>query len=62
MHRETGIPLDIWKTVNKRTIRTGVPIDDTLIAYEQQTADRYFRAGLLPRKLDVWKGFDRSFS
>ncbi|QXQ07141.1 hypothetical protein KX816_03570 [Sphingosinicellaceae bacterium] len=48
--------------MNKRTIRTGVPIDDTLIAYEQQTADRYFRAGLLPRKLDVWKGFDRSFS
>ena len=62
MHQETGIALDVWKRVLGRTKRMPAPIDDALIAKQQKTADRYFRAGLLSQKIDVRKGFDRSFA
>lgn len=61
LHRETGIPLDVWNTVNARTIRTGTAIDAALIADQQRTADRYFRAGLIAKPINVRKGFDTSF-
>jgi sulfonate transport system substrate-binding protein len=62
MHRETGIALDIWRTVNARVHRVPVPIDDALIAEQQRTADRYLRAGLIAKPIDVRQGFDTSFS
>ncbi len=62
LHAETGISIDIWKTVNARTVRVGTGITDALIADQQRTADRYVRAGLLEQAVDVRKGFDTSFS
>lgn len=62
LHRETGIPTDIWRRVNARTKRKPVAITDQLIADQQKTADRYFRAGLLTSKVDVRSGFDKGFT
>ncbi len=62
LHQETGIPLDVWQAVTKRTRRLPTEIDAALIAAQQQTADRYFHAGLIDRKIDVKSGFDQSFS
>lgn len=61
MHRETGIPLDVWLAVARKAHRHPVPITPALIADQQKTADRYHRAGLLKTALDVSKGFDASF-
>lgn len=62
MHRDTGMALDILRITNGRSVRVPVPIDETLIAEEQKTADRYFRAGLIPSRLDVRRSFDTSFT
>ena len=61
LHRETGIPFDVWKSVSDRTVRIGIPIDATLIADQQKTADRYLRAGVIAKPIDVRQGFDASF-
>lgn len=61
-HRDTGLPLDILRITNGRITRIPVPIDATLIAAEQQTADRYFRAGLIPARIDIRSAFDASFT
>jgi sulfonate transport system substrate-binding protein len=62
MHKETGIALDIDRIVVGRSDRVPVPIDDALIAEQQKTADRYLRAGLISQRIDVRRGFDKSFS
>lgn len=62
MHRDTGLPLDILRVTTKRSDRVPVAIDDRVIAAEQQTADRYHRAGVLAKRVDVRSGFDRSFA
>lgn len=62
MHQETGIALDIWQVAAGRATRVPVPIDDTLIAEQQKTADRFLRAKLLAKPVDVRSGFDKSFS
>lgn len=60
--QETGIALSVWQAVARRTQRLPAPIDATLIADQQRTADRYLRAGLIDRKIDVASGFDPSFA
>ena len=62
MHRDTGLPLDILKVTSSRSDRRPVPIDEAVIAAQQQTADRYLHAGVLSRRVDVKSGFDRSFA
>lgn len=59
--KETGVALDVWRTVTARTYRLPAPIDDTVIADQQKTADRYYRAKLIDKKIDVRPGFDASF-
>jgi sulfonate transport system substrate-binding protein len=49
----------ILKTMIGRTQRLPVQIDTALIAAEQRTADRYFRAGVIAKRIDVTPGFDR---
>ncbi len=61
MEKETGLSAAIWQETARRSLRPPVPITPELIAAEQQTADRYVRAGLLPAKIDVARGFDTSF-
>jgi sulfonate transport system substrate-binding protein len=60
--KETGVPLEVWRAVAGRTKRLPAPIDATLIADQQKTADRYLRAGLIEKKIDVRQGFDASFA
>lgn len=62
MHRDTGLAIDILRITNGRADRVPAKVDEALIAQEQQTADRYFRAGVITRKLDVRPVFDTSFS
>ncbi len=62
LNRETGIPVNVWKTVTDRTKRLPVGITASLIADQQKTADRYARAGLIERRIDVKIGFDESFT
>jgi sulfonate transport system substrate-binding protein len=61
LHRETGVPVDIWETISRRTGRVGVGIDEALLADQQRTADRYLRAGLLTKAVVAREGFDTSF-
>lgn len=61
LHNETGIALDVWQEVNAHSRRLPIAIDDTLIADQQRTADRYFRAGLITQAINVRQGFDKSF-
>jgi len=61
MHRDTGMALDILRITNGRSTRMPAPIDATLIAEQQKTADRYFRAGVIASRIDVTAGFDTSF-
>jgi sulfonate transport system substrate-binding protein len=60
--RETGVDVAVWQSVTRRTRRLAAPIDATLIADQQRTADRYRRAGLIDRPVDVATGFDASFA
>ncbi len=62
MHRDTGLSLDILKIMSGRADRRPVPITPALVADEQKTADRYLRAGLIPRRIDVQSSFDTSFA
>jgi sulfonate transport system substrate-binding protein len=59
MYRDTGMDPAILKTMIGRTQRLPVQIDAALIAAEQRTADRYFRAGVIAKRIDVTPGFDR---
>jgi len=38
------------------------PINDAVVADEQQTIDLYFRSGLIKQKLNAAETVDRSFS
>jgi sulfonate transport system substrate-binding protein len=60
--KETGVPLAVWRKITARTKRLPAVIDTALIADQQKTADRYFRAGLIDRKIDVRPSFDTSFA
>lgn len=62
MHKDTGLARDILRITHGRADRFPAKVDATLIAQEQETADRYLRAGVINRKLDVAGLFDTSFS
>lgn len=59
--KDTAIAPDVWQRVLDRTQRLPAPIDDALIADQQKTADRYLRAGLIAKPIDVRSAFDKSF-
>jgi sulfonate transport system substrate-binding protein len=58
MNVQPEVPLK-WLTRAKIRI---APIDDSVIADEQKTADLYLRAGLIKQKLDAATLVDRSFA
>lgn len=59
---ETGLPESITvAAVAKRTIET-LPIDSTIIDSEQQMADAFADAGLIPEKVDMSGFFDDRFN
>jgi sulfonate transport system substrate-binding protein len=62
MHKDTGLALDILRITQGRADRVPAKVDEALIAQQQDTADRYFRAKVIDRKLNVRPLFDTSFS
>jgi len=62
MAQETGLDRALWQQVLGRRRNVPVPVDAKLIADQQATADRYARAGLIAQRIDVARGFDRSFT
>jgi len=61
MARETGLDAGLWRDVLGRRHSVPVPVDARLIADQQATADRYRRAGLIDRRIDVAPAFDTTF-
>jgi sulfonate transport system substrate-binding protein len=62
MARQTGLDADLWHQVLDHRQSEPVPVDAQLIADQQATADRYLRAGLIPRHIDVAQGFVTSLA
>jgi sulfonate transport system substrate-binding protein len=62
MAQQSGLDTALWRQVLLSRSSVPVPVDARLIAAQQATADRYTRAGLITRRIDVATGFDRSFT
>lgn len=62
MAQQTGLDVALWRQVLLGRHSVPVPVDARLIADQQATADRYVRAGVIARHIDVAAGFDRSFA
>ena len=61
MARETGLDAALWRDVLTRRHSLPVPVDARLITDQQATADRYHRAGLIDRQIDVTPAFNTTF-
>src|SRR4051812_14579698 len=59
LHEATGVDKMATARAVERSDYTLVPVDDRIIATQQQTADRFFKLGLIPKAVDVkeivWK-------
>lgn len=56
------IPLDLAKVTTGRAQVEYAPIDDSVVAAQQDEADVFYRLGLLPRQLSVREEFDARFN
>ena len=55
---ETGLSTDVTSRAVNRRVATPVALDEKVIASEQEMADAFVEAGLLPEKFDVEPFFD----
>jgi sulfonate transport system substrate-binding protein len=55
---ETGLSVEVTSRAVDRRVATPVALDDKVIASEQEMADAFVDAGLLPEKFDVEPFFD----
>jgi sulfonate transport system substrate-binding protein len=62
MAKVTGLPVAVHLAAAKNTRMERVAIDDGVVQGLQNTADIYQQEGLLPKRIDVSKGFDASFN
>ncbi|MCW2898830.1 MAG: aliphatic sulfonates family transporter, periplasmic ligand-binding protein [Streptosporangiaceae bacterium] len=60
--KDTGMPLPVAETAVRRRLTKIVKIDDTVITSEQQLADAFTGARLLPGKVEIAGYFDRRFN
>ncbi|WP_435736130.1 ABC transporter substrate-binding protein [Cellulosimicrobium sp. PMB13] len=58
----TGLPVEISRAVRERSAAGWVPIDDEVIATQQEQADVYTELGLIAETLDVSLEFDDRFN
>ncbi|GGF44652.1 hypothetical protein GCM10011611_58850 [Aliidongia dinghuensis] len=58
----TGVPEEAARRSLVRRQQTWIPIDDAVVAAQQQVADTYAEAGIIHARLDVAPTFDRSFT
>jgi sulfonate transport system substrate-binding protein len=59
---QIGLPLAVAKVAAHRRVTRPVPIDDTVIAGEQQLADAFAGAKLIPGQLKIGDFVDRRFN
>lgn len=59
--KETGLPLDIARASFDRNNRISRPIDDKILAHEQDITARFRNAGLIQSERAVKDAFDTSF-
>lgn len=59
---ETGLPLEVTSRAVNRRVATPVAIDEEVIASEQEMADAFVDAGLLPEPFDVGDFFDDRYN
>lgn len=57
-----GAPFDIARDSHVRAPTVVVPIDDAVVADQQRTADLYSDAGVIAKRFDVSRFFDKSFN
>lgn len=57
----TAIPVDASRTTWTRSIKEPIPLDDKVIASEQEIADAFTEAGAIPGKIDFAEFVDRRF-
>ncbi|HET6694670.1 MAG TPA: ABC transporter substrate-binding protein [Pedococcus sp.] len=50
---ETGLPVEVTRRAVDRRVATPVALDDDVLASEQEMADAFVDAGLLPERFDV---------
>lgn len=60
--RETGLPEEVTSRAVNRRVATPVAIDEKVIASEQEMADAFVDAGLLPEEFDVAPFFDDRYN
>jgi len=60
--KETGLPIDIARDYADKSGRTSVPIDDNVIADQQQILDDFRNAGVVKGQRTLADGFDRTLS
>lgn len=53
LHEVTGVPLEAQALAASRAKYEIHPIDEATIATQQETADRFFRLGLIPKQINV---------
>ncbi|OAE49575.1 sulfonate ABC transporter substrate-binding protein [Agrobacterium tumefaciens] len=60
LHEVTGVPLEAQTLAANRSEFGITKIDDKIIASQQETADRFYRLGLIPKQISikdaVWSG------
>lgn len=60
LHEVTGVPLEAQTLAAKRSEFGITKIDDKIVASQQETADRFYRLGLIPKQISikdaVWSG------
>lgn len=60
--KDTGLPVPVAEKAVERRLATLIKIDDTVVTSEQQLADSFTDAGLLPGKVKIADFFDRRFN
>ena len=60
LHEVTGVPLEAQTLAANRSEFGITKIDDKIVASQQETADRFYRLGLIPKQISikdaVWSG------
>jgi len=60
LHEVTGVPIAAQTLAADRAEFGVFPLTDAIVARQQETADRFFRLGLIPKRIDisdaVWSG------
>ena len=53
LHEVTGVPLEAQTIAANRTKFGIEPITPQIVASQQQTADRFFKLGLIPKQITI---------